>query len=119
VPAARYGVAGSGALERTADLSHSDPPRLNWRNVSTRNLRDFIGYEGERMGGAHLPGAARDARMALERVRITPAVPGVTNGYETDPKKARRKVETVWQMAKESGALFSGGVLVSFSSERE
>jgi hypothetical protein len=103
VPAARYGVAGSGALERTADLSHSDPPRLNWRNVSTRNLRDFIGYEGERMGGAHLPGAARDARMALERVRITPAVPGVTNGYETDPKKAGARLKLFGRWRRKAG----------------
>ena len=34
---------------------------------------------------------------------IFPAIPGLTNGVEADPKEARRKVETAWQMAKEKG----------------
>ena len=34
---------------------------------------------------------------------------GLTNGIEVDPKEARRKVETAWQMAKEKGWLIRAG----------
>jgi hypothetical protein len=34
---------------------------------------------------------------------ICPAIPGVTNGVKANPKEARRKVKTAWQMAKEKG----------------
>jgi hypothetical protein len=32
-----------------------------------------------------------------------PGRPGVTNGYETDPKEARRKIEAAWAIAKAHG----------------
>jgi len=41
--------------------------------------------------------------LALEVFAICPAIPGLTNGVDADPKEARRKVETAWQMAKEKG----------------
>jgi hypothetical protein len=59
--------------------------RLPWRNVRTNNLRDFEGDDGERL---------------------------LTNGVEADPKEARRKVETAWQMAKENGWRDPSGRLI-------
>jgi hypothetical protein len=78
------------------------PPPLTWRNVSTRSLQDFIGYEGER-GVARIYKAEQQKDWRWSVYGICPAVPGVTNGHEGDPKEARRKVETAWQMAKERG----------------
>ena len=77
--------------------------RLAWRNVSTHNLRDFEGYDGERLVARILqePNGNHDWRWSV--FAICPAIPGLTNGVEADPKEARRKVETAWQMAKEKG----------------
>jgi len=52
-----------------------EPPRLDWRNVSTPNLRDFIGSDRGR-DVAHLSATARKAGMALERVRYLPGHSG-------------------------------------------
>jgi hypothetical protein len=41
------------------------------------------------------------------------ALPGVTNGDDADPKEARRKVETAWQMAKEKGWRDQKGRLIA------
>jgi hypothetical protein len=78
-------------------------PPLIWRNVSTPNLRDFIGYDGERQVARiyQVPHGKREWRWSV--FAICPAIPGVTNGHDTDPKEARRKVETAWQMAREKG----------------
>jgi hypothetical protein len=69
------------------------PPRLDWRNVSTPNLRDFIGSDRGRDVGAHLSDAASTGGMEVERL-CDLAVPGVTGGYETDPKEARLGIST-------------------------
>ena len=71
-----------------------EPPRLTWRNVSTHNLRDFEGYDGERLVARILqePNGNHDWRWSV--FAICPAIPGLTNGIEADPKgpavKSRR-----------------------------
>ena len=89
-----------------------EPPRLTWRNVSTHNLRDFEGYDGERLVARILqePNGNHDWRWSV--FAICPAIPGLTNGVEADPKEARRKVETAWQMAKEKGWRDPSGRLI-------
>jgi hypothetical protein len=44
---------------------------------------------------------------------ICPVIPGVTSGDDADPKEARRKVETAWQMAKEKGWRDPQGQLIA------
>jgi hypothetical protein len=80
------------------------PPPLTWRNVSTRSLRDFIGYDGGERKVARIFQRPQGKREWCWSVfAICPAIPGVTNGNEDDPKEAWRKVETAWQMANEQG----------------
>jgi hypothetical protein len=89
-----------------------EPPRLTSRNVSTNNLRDFEGYDGERLVARILqkPNGNHDWRRSV--FAICPAIPGLTNGVEADPKEARRKVETAWQMAKQKGWRDPSGRLI-------
>jgi hypothetical protein len=47
------------------------------------------------------PNGNHDWRWSV--LAICPAIRGLTNGDEADPKEARRKVETAWQLAKEKG----------------
>jgi hypothetical protein len=56
---------------------------------------DFIGYDGDARW------RALDWRWSV--FAICPAIPGITTGYEHDPKEARRKVKTAWRLAKEKG----------------
>ena len=89
-----------------------EPPRLTWRNVSTHNLRDFEGYDGERLVARILqePNGHGDWRWSV--FAICPAIPGLTSGVEADPKETRRKVEKAWQMAKEKGWRDPSGRLI-------
>jgi hypothetical protein len=66
------------------------PPRISWRNVSTHNLPDFEGYDGERLVARILqePNGNHDRRWGV--FAICPAIPGITNGVEADPKEARQ-----------------------------
>jgi hypothetical protein len=76
--------------------------KLTWRNESTPILKDYIGYDGERAVARiiHTPGTSDWTWSVFV---IAPAVPGLTNGPETDPKVARRKVEEIWARAKAEG----------------
>ena len=56
------------------------------------------------------PNGNHDWRWSV--LAICPAIPGLTNGVEADPKEARRKVETAWQMAKEKGWRDPSGRLI-------
>ena len=75
---------------------------LSWRNVSTPNLRDFIGYDGER-GVARIYKAPHEPDWRWSVYAIVPAHSGLTHGREADPKEARRKVEAAWAHAKVKG----------------
>jgi hypothetical protein len=79
----------------------TEPPPLTWRNVSTPNLRDFISSDRGREVARIYQTPHRPEEWRWSVYAICPAVPGVTGGYETDPKEARRKV-AAWQMAKEN-----------------
>jgi hypothetical protein len=76
---------------------------LTWRNVSTPNLRDFIGYDGERDVARIYQTANVPDGWTWSVYAIVPGRPGITSGHETDPKEARRKVETAWSYAKAKG----------------
>jgi hypothetical protein len=90
-----------------------EPPRLTWRNVSTHNLRDFEGYDEGRCVARIIqePYGNRDWLWSV--FAICPAIPGLTNGHETDPKEARRKVEAAWHMAKRKGLRDPSGRTIS------
>ncbi len=81
----------------------ADP--LTWQNVSTPNLRDFAGYDGDR----DVARICFDRSGPNEGVRrwsvyvVVPARRGVSNGAEVEPKEAPRKVEECWAFAKASG----------------
>ena len=75
---------------------------LTWRNVSTRNLRDFSGYDCERRV-ARIFKAEHQAKWRWSVYAIVPARPGLTHGHEADPNEARRKVEAAWAYAKAKG----------------
>ncbi len=90
-----------------------ESPRLDWRNVSTPNLRDFIGSDRGRDVARIYQTPHRPEEWSWSVYAICPAVPGVTRGYETDPKEARRKVEAAWQMAKEKGWRDPRGELIA------
>jgi hypothetical protein len=62
-------------------------------------LRDFVGYDGEQ-GVARISQTQGRGEWRWSVYLIVPGRPGVTSGYETDPKEARRKVETAWAIAK-------------------
>ena len=66
-----------------------EPPRLTWRNVSTHNLRDFEGYDGERLVARILqePNGNHDGGWSV--FAVCPAILGLTNGVDADPKEAR------------------------------
>jgi hypothetical protein len=82
------------------------PPPLAWRNVSTPNLRDFVGYDGERSVACIYQRAYGNREWFWSVFAICPAIPDVTNGKDADPKEAPRKVETAWQTAtKRAGAI--------------
>jgi hypothetical protein len=75
---------------------------LTWRNVSTPLLRDFVGYDGEQ-GVARISHAQGRGDWRWSVYASVPGRPGVTSGYEADPKEARRKVEAAWAVAKAHG----------------
>ena len=66
-----------------------EPPRLTWRNVSTHNLRDFEGCDDERLVARILqePNGNHDWRWSV--FAVCPAILGLTNGVDADPKEAR------------------------------
>jgi hypothetical protein len=76
---------------------------LSWRNVSTPNLRDFLGYDGDRDVARIYQTANVSNDWTWSVYAIVPARPGLTHGHEADPKEARRKVEAAWAIAKASG----------------
>jgi hypothetical protein len=63
---------------------------LTWRNVSTRLLRDFVGSDGQQ-GVARIFQAKGKCEWRWSAYAIVPGRPGVTSGYENDPKEARRE----------------------------
>ena len=75
---------------------------LTWRNVSTPLLRDFVGLDGAQ-GVARIFQAKDKGEWRWSVYAIVPGRPGVTSGYEIDPKGARRKVEAAWAIAKAYG----------------
>ena len=76
---------------------------LTWRNVSTPNLRDFLGYDGERAVARIYQVSHGDHQWRWSVYAVEPARPSITHGYESDPKEARRKVEECWAYAKANG----------------
>jgi hypothetical protein len=81
---------------------------LTWRNVSTPNLRDFIGYDGERGVACILinrPGPGAFTRS----FRAGPALLTATRSIR---KEARRKVEECWAYAKPNGVAAGNHVMV-------
>ena len=69
-----------------------EPPRLTWRNVSTHNLRDFEGYDGERLVARTLqePNGNHDWRWSV--FAICPAIPGVI--------RATRLTSVAWTVVR-------------------
>jgi hypothetical protein len=55
------------------------PPPLTWRNVSTPNLRDFIGYDGERSLASIYQRAHGNREWFWSVFAVCPAIPGVTS----------------------------------------
>jgi hypothetical protein len=75
---------------------------LTWKNVSTPQLRDFIGYDGDwKVARIMQPFGKGDWRWSV--FAIIPAHADITHGHEQDPKEARRKVEAAWERAKAEG----------------
>jgi hypothetical protein len=83
-----------------------------WRNVSTPNLRDFIGSDEGREVARIYQDAYGDRLWRWTAFVICPAIPGLTTGYEREPKEARRKVEAAWHMAKRKGLRDPQGRLI-------
>jgi hypothetical protein len=75
---------------------------LVWRDVSTSLLRDFVGRDGER-GVARISQGQNQREWRWSVYGIVPARPGLTYGYDSDPRRARRKVEATWALAKAHG----------------
>jgi hypothetical protein len=77
----------------------ADP--LSWRNVSTAQLRDFIGSDGDwKVARIMLPLGKGDWRWSV--FAIIPAHADI-HGHEAEPKEARHKVEAAWARAKAEG----------------
>ena len=75
---------------------------LAWRDVSTPLLRDFVGRDGPQ-GVARISQAQNRREWRWSVYGIVPARPGLTYGYDDDPRRARRKVEAAWAVAKTHG----------------
>jgi hypothetical protein len=75
---------------------------LTWKNVSTPQLRDFIGSDGNwNVARIMQPLGKGDWKWSV--FAIVPAHAEITCGHEADPKEARRKVEAAWERAKAEG----------------
>ena len=75
---------------------------LDWCDVSTPLLRDFVARDGAQ-GVARISQGQNQPEWRWSVYGIVPAHPGVTYGYDPDPRRARRKVESAWAVAKAHG----------------